>query len=686
MKTSKILFTRQKHQADRAGFHYDIRLVHGDVAYSWATKKDIPAIGGSIILHEQPVHTASYALSEKVVIPKGNYGAGVTTLDFVRKADLTKNEGENHFILSTPQGERYLLKHIPAYGPKQWLFRNLGPEQVKKAESEGVQEELYPPLPDIYTILTPKPTPPKPKTPVFRITKIAAVAKELLDKFKPDVTPEQMSQLGVLVGKYTEGKPEEGNFFKTDASLKAWPDKWHNEQHPLGWYEWYQGWSKGKRTDDDERQIKRWISFKARHLAQLQKADPTLQDLSVQPRRRQALLNWGIAPGIEKKAIAVEMYQHNETGRKMWAPEGKAPSDRWSSMGKTKNVLAQDGRKFSKDGAIFSNRNKSLPIRPLGYYKEYTLKANSSGNRGPVRMVCGGADPSMPEVCYYTSDHYKSFTKMDMNRYLQKVASTVQMEKVALRRAVAEFAKGKISMKIEEMVRRGVVKSPNTYAKGMRKGNDNIAKQVGGKIMRARGDAPKLLAERAGGYVAIPDRKHGATIITDKKNSVMFPTKGAHQSFIRHELFETMDANAKRSKISNHYKNLPNTYGAFRDAGADHRLADKTQKLVQHHGSIKPSKFAAKIDDKEIPVGTHYSPRVLTRESEMARKNPHVQHILQRVRQGSGEARMIQRITGKQYGVDKMTSKDHRKAFGAKPDGYDDQFGNKVNKFIVNKK
>ena len=116
--------------------------------------------------------------------------------------------------------------------------------------------------------------------------------------FTPDLTPDQMKRLGVLVGKYFEGNPREGNYFKTDASMSSWPESWHNEEHPLGWFQWYEGYAAGKRTPDDERQIKRWKSFKARHLAQLKKADPTLTNLSIQPRRRQALLHWGIAPGI----------------------------------------------------------------------------------------------------------------------------------------------------------------------------------------------------------------------------------------------------------------------------------------------------------------------------------------------------------------------------------------------------
>ena len=83
---SEILFTRQRHEADKAGLHWDYRLVHDDKAYSWATKKELPTPGKSIILFEQPVHDREYALSKKVIIPKGEYGAGITTLDWVRKA------------------------------------------------------------------------------------------------------------------------------------------------------------------------------------------------------------------------------------------------------------------------------------------------------------------------------------------------------------------------------------------------------------------------------------------------------------------------------------------------------------------------------------------------------------------------------------------------------------------------
>ena len=134
-----ILFTRQAHDADRAGFHYDIRLVAGDKAYSFATKKDIPKPGKSIILYETSIHSKVYALSKRVVIPKGNYGSGTTTLDFVRKARL-EDHGQ-HYTLNTSNGEKYLLKHVGKYDKDAWLFKNLSPNQ--ELEKKAFELHLY---------------------------------------------------------------------------------------------------------------------------------------------------------------------------------------------------------------------------------------------------------------------------------------------------------------------------------------------------------------------------------------------------------------------------------------------------------------------------------------------------------------------------------------------------------------
>lgn len=110
------------------GLHWDYRLVAGDKAYSWATKKELPEPGRSIILFEQPVHDRDYALSKKVVIPKGSYGAGVTTLDWVRKARIGEHSTADKMTIHTKDGQKFLLKKLKdsEWGDKAWLFRNLG--------------------------------------------------------------------------------------------------------------------------------------------------------------------------------------------------------------------------------------------------------------------------------------------------------------------------------------------------------------------------------------------------------------------------------------------------------------------------------------------------------------------------------------------------------------------------------
>lgn len=64
-----------------------------------------------------------------------------------------------------------------------------------------------------------------------------------------------------------------------------------------------------------------------------------------------------------------------------------------------------------KDGVVFGNRERLLPIHKRGYYREYTVKTPGSRDRGARRIVCGGV-PQTPDACYYTADHYASFSKI----------------------------------------------------------------------------------------------------------------------------------------------------------------------------------------------------------------------------------------------------------------------------------
>ncbi|WP_325168988.1 guanyl-specific ribonuclease [Melaminivora jejuensis] len=64
---------------------------------------------------------------------------------------------------------------------------------------------------------------------------------------------------------------------------------------------------------------------------------------------------------------------------------------------------------FDKDGTVFGNRERLLPQQRRGYWREYTVRTPGVRHRGARRIVCGGALPSTPEVCYYSADHYASF-------------------------------------------------------------------------------------------------------------------------------------------------------------------------------------------------------------------------------------------------------------------------------------
>ena len=64
---------------------------------------------------------------------------------------------------------------------------------------------------------------------------------------------------------------------------------------------------------------------------------------------------------------------------------------------------------YRKDGVVFGNRERLLPLRPRGYYREYTVPTPQSRDRGARRIVCGGRQPAAPDACYYTDDHYASF-------------------------------------------------------------------------------------------------------------------------------------------------------------------------------------------------------------------------------------------------------------------------------------
>jgi ribonuclease T1 len=62
---------------------------------------------------------------------------------------------------------------------------------------------------------------------------------------------------------------------------------------------------------------------------------------------------------------------------------------------------------YPQDGRVFSNREKLLPLKKRGYYREYTVKTPGVRGRGARRIVAGSGGEY-----YYTADHYRSFRRI----------------------------------------------------------------------------------------------------------------------------------------------------------------------------------------------------------------------------------------------------------------------------------
>ena len=84
------------------------------------------------------------------------------------------------------------------------------------------------------------------------------------------------------------------------------------------------------------------------------------------------------------------------------------------AQGRSMLTLIYKGGPFTheKDGVVFGNRERLLPANVRTYYREYTVRTPGERSRGARRIVCGGLQPSAPDACFYTDDHYASFRKI----------------------------------------------------------------------------------------------------------------------------------------------------------------------------------------------------------------------------------------------------------------------------------
>lgn len=161
----------------------------------------------------------------------------------------------------------------------------------------------------------------------YTYTLTGRYGKDFDPAFKPQMTPQQMLNLGVFEGKYlndckkefpaewfesadklgklspSQADPSVNAFgVKSRLSLQEWKRRrWipiaPGDQDVRGWFQWYCRYYIGRRDSNvDDIQIKRWKSYK-RHLAQVVKNCPS-GDISCRPRQRQGLLQWAYDPYV----------------------------------------------------------------------------------------------------------------------------------------------------------------------------------------------------------------------------------------------------------------------------------------------------------------------------------------------------------------------------------------------------
>jgi ribonuclease T1 len=62
---------------------------------------------------------------------------------------------------------------------------------------------------------------------------------------------------------------------------------------------------------------------------------------------------------------------------------------------------------YKRDGVVFANRERRLPVQSGDYYREYTVPTPGARDRGARRIIAGESGEY-----YYTGDHYKTFRRI----------------------------------------------------------------------------------------------------------------------------------------------------------------------------------------------------------------------------------------------------------------------------------
>lgn len=136
-------FVIQRHLAERAGPHYDVRFGTPDTGlFSWATKHELPTPGQRRALFRQPVHSHGYGDFEGAI----GEGYGKGTVSKHRKGQVLITGVTPDKIEFTTADERYperfVLLKPDKWGEKDWLLVNRTP--TEKVPYEKVRYKRIP--------------------------------------------------------------------------------------------------------------------------------------------------------------------------------------------------------------------------------------------------------------------------------------------------------------------------------------------------------------------------------------------------------------------------------------------------------------------------------------------------------------------------------------------------------------
>ena len=155
------MFVVQKHQAHRAGLHWDFRLEHGGVLWSWAVRKgpSLDPADKRIAAHVED-HPLDYADFEGT-IPDGQYGAGTVELwdrgtwEPLDDPEAGMRKGELRFVLDGKRlhGRFTLVRLKPRAGQRSrqdnWLLIKGHDEAERQgADAPTIERERDQPMPE----------------------------------------------------------------------------------------------------------------------------------------------------------------------------------------------------------------------------------------------------------------------------------------------------------------------------------------------------------------------------------------------------------------------------------------------------------------------------------------------------------------------------------------------------------